>query len=83
MQVICFEEMHYLADQGLLGGSGISFCLMALLTGLSTFPAIWIFAVVDTDKMVQKQNDKIWVVSVNFDLISQDDRFTKFTRLRD
>jgi TM2 domain-containing membrane protein YozV len=46
----------------LLVGLGISFCLMALLIGLITFPAIWIFAVVDAYKMVKKQNDKIGCV---------------------
>lgn len=43
----------------LLAGLGISFCLMALIIGFLTFPAIWIFAVIDAYKMVKKQNDKI------------------------
>ena len=48
-----------LRGYALLAGLGISFCLMALIIGLITFPSIWIFAVVDAYKMVQKQNDKI------------------------
>ena len=43
----------------LLAGLGISFCLMALIIGFLTFPAIWIFAVIDAYKMVKKQNDEI------------------------
>ncbi len=43
----------------LLAGLGISLCLMALIIGFLTFPAIWIFAVIDAYKMVKKQNDKI------------------------
>jgi TM2 domain-containing membrane protein YozV len=43
----------------LLAGLGLSFCLMALIIGFLTFPAIWIFAVVDAYNMVKKQNDKI------------------------
>jgi TM2 domain-containing membrane protein YozV len=31
----------------LLAGLGISLCLMALIIGFLTFPAIWIFAVID------------------------------------
>lgn len=43
----------------LLAGLGVSFCLMALLIGFITFPAIWILAVVDAYKMVKKLNEKI------------------------
>ena len=43
----------------LLAALGFSFCLMALIIGFITFPATWIFAVVDAYNMVKKQNDKI------------------------
>jgi TM2 domain-containing membrane protein YozV len=43
----------------LVAGLGISLCLIALIIGFLTFPAIWIFAVIDAYKMVKKQNDKI------------------------
>jgi TM2 domain-containing membrane protein YozV len=43
----------------LLAGLGFSFCLMALIIGFITIPAIWIFAVIDAYKMVKKHNDEI------------------------
>lgn len=39
----------------ILAGLGISFCLMALIIGFLTFPAIWIFAVIDAYKMVKNK----------------------------
>jgi TM2 domain-containing membrane protein YozV len=40
---------------------GVSLCLMALLIGFLTFLGAWVFAVIDTYKMVEKRNSKIGV----------------------